>query len=113
MMARKSETKKELSEGGVIVDAGSAVKVRTGDWRTFRPVVDLDKCTGCGICPKFCPDSALKLVDIKGKKKIRVDYEHCKGCLICVAECPFKAYSSEREARADTNTKDYKKEGFM
>ena len=97
---------KSLNAGAVVSEAGNSIRHRTGDWRTFRPVVDLEKCTGCGICVKFCPDSSLKLVDMKGKKKIVVDYEHCKGCLICVTECPFKAYTTEREKQ--TNTCEFK-----
>ncbi len=93
------EKPKKLNIGAVITEAGSAAKNRTREWRTFRPVVNLEKCTGCGICVKFCPDNALKLVDMKGGKKIKIDYEHCKGCLICVDECPFKAFASEREKR--------------
>lgn len=94
-----------FSIAGVITEAGSAAKNRTGEWRTFRPLVDLAKCTGCGICIKFCPDNALRLVDTPDGKKIVVDYEHCKGCMICLAECPFKAYASERESRAGAGAK--------
>ncbi len=106
-----SKPRTKLNAGATITEAGNAAGNRTGEWRTFRPVVDLDKCTGCGICVKFCPDNALKLVDVGGKKKVRVDYGHCKGCLICVGECPFKAYASEIERRADMNAADFKKEG--
>ncbi|NYZ75027.1 4Fe-4S binding protein [Candidatus Micrarchaeota archaeon] len=66
---------------------------KTGSWRSFRPVVDLSKCTKCGICETFCPDYAIE-VTAEGAK---VDYDYCKGCLICVKECPFKAISSQSE----------------
>jgi pyruvate ferredoxin oxidoreductase delta subunit len=115
-MSRQKSEKNEgmkFNEGGAVYDAGNSLRHKTGEWRTFRPVVDHDKCTGCGICVKFCPDNCLKLVDTKGKKKIVIDYDYCKGCLICVTECPFKAYTTERERRSDTNTCDFKKEGFI
>jgi len=100
-----------LNPGAVITEAGNASTKKTGDWKTMRPVIDMAKCTGCGICVKYCPDAALSLADVNGKKKVVVDYYHCKGCLICLGECPFKACTSEVEKRADTNKADFKKEG--
>jgi len=79
--------------GAVVKEPGSSKKNKTGSWRTFRPVVNIDKCIGCGVCEKFCPDSAIKVVD----KKAKVDYNFCKGCLICINECPVKAIEKERE----------------
>jgi pyruvate ferredoxin oxidoreductase gamma subunit len=66
--------------------AANSVLVRTGLWRTMRPVIDHELCHRCTwVCTTFCPDSALH-VDAGGRPEI--DYEHCKGCLICVAVCP-------------------------
>jgi pyruvate ferredoxin oxidoreductase gamma subunit len=76
----------------------TSMQVRTGLWRTMRPVIDLDRCHGCSwICSTFCPDGAV-LVDAEGVPHI--DYDHCKGCLVCVAVCPHHAIDSipEREA---------------
>lgn len=59
--------------------------VRTGLWRTARPVIDLARCRRClWICGTFCPDNAIA-PDRNGDPQI--DYDHCKGCLICVAQC--------------------------
>lgn len=72
--------------------------VKTGLWRTERPVIDLDACKGCWwVCTTYCPDSAV-LVTAEAKPEI--DYDHCKGCLICVEQCPSHAIMSipEREA---------------
>jgi len=60
---------------------------KTGDWRSFRPIVNEEKCTGCALCHFFCPDGAISLVNEKAK----VDYDFCKGCGICAEECPVKA----------------------
>ncbi|MFH1630792.1 MAG: 4Fe-4S binding protein [Candidatus Aenigmatarchaeota archaeon] len=75
---------------------------KTGSWRTFRPNIVKEKCTGCGICVNFCPDGCLMLVDRKDSKSkfpkiAHVDYDYCKGCLVCLNECPFKAITSEKE----------------
>ena len=83
------------------IHAGAtSVEVRTGLWRTMRPVIDYDKCSGCvWICSTYCPDGAIRVRD-DGYPDI--DYDHCKGCLICVAQCPPHAIGSiaENVARA-------------
>lgn len=66
--------------------------VKTGVWRSERPVVDKDKCIGCGVCVMYCPVGAIK----KGKP-VEIDYEYCKGCGICVTTCVPKALSMEKE----------------
>jgi pyruvate ferredoxin oxidoreductase gamma subunit len=66
--------------------AATSVEVRTGVWRTLRPVIDYDRCNRCWwVCSEFCPDSAIKVL-ADGRPEI--DYDHCKGCMICVAQCP-------------------------
>jgi len=78
--------------------AGNSVQVRTGLWRTLRPVPDAARCKHCWwVCSAFCPDSAIR-VTADGTPDI--DYEHCKGCMICVAQCPSHAIQAvpEREA---------------
>jgi pyruvate ferredoxin oxidoreductase gamma subunit len=86
----------------IIHAALTSEAVKTGAWRTLRPVVDLARCNRCWwICSTFCPDGAIQ-VDATGAP--RIDYEHCKGCLICVAQCPPHAIAAlpEREAAART-----------
>ncbi len=81
--------------------AATSVEVRTGLWRTLRPVIDHDRCRGCTwVCSTLCPDGAI-LVDEAGAPQI--DLDHCKGCMICAAVCPPHAIEAvpEREALAD------------
>lgn len=78
----------------------TSVEVRTGLWRTMRPVIDHALCNKCvWVCGTFCPDSAIS-IDTEGRPVI--DYDHCKGCMICVAKCPPHAISAvpEHEAAA-------------
>jgi len=86
----------DVNPGAVVKEPGSSKKNKTGSWRTFRPVVT-EKCTGCKICEWYCPDTAIKVKEIGGKRKAVVDYEYCKGCLICVGVCPQKAIEKEKE----------------
>lgn len=78
--------------------AATSVEVRTGLWRTLRPVIDPNLCHGCTwICSTFCPDGAISR-DASGAPVI--DYDHCKGCLVCVAVCPHHAIHAIPEQRA-------------
>jgi pyruvate ferredoxin oxidoreductase gamma subunit len=84
------------------IHAGAtSVEVRTGLWRTLRPVIEHDRCNRCWwVCSTFCPDGAIN-VDEEGRPNI--DYDHCKGCMICVAQCPPHAISAvlEQVAQAE------------
>jgi pyruvate ferredoxin oxidoreductase gamma subunit len=78
----------------------TSVQVRTGLWRTHRPVIDRDVCRRCAwVCGTFCPDGAIS-VDALGQPVI--DYDHCKGCLVCAAVCPPHAIRVEPERAAAT-----------
>jgi len=74
-------------------DVPSSVEL-TGTWRTFRPVIDLARCTKCNVCWKFCPDVAIVL---DGQGWPVIDYDHCKGCGICEVECAPLAIRMEKE----------------
>ncbi len=100
---------KEIPIGGVIEKSGNALNYKTGGWRTFRPVINSDKCIGCMLCYLYCPDSSILLKkDDKFKfKAYEVDLDHCKGCGICASVCPVKAIEMKRE----TEFKDDKSSG--
>ena len=77
----------------MIVQPNSSLANKTGSWRSYRPVIDKEKCIACGICEKICPDSAA---GIKNKKAF-VDYDYCKGCGLCAKECPVQAIKMAKE----------------
>ncbi len=78
-----------------IAAAGNTTLRKTGDWRVFRPVLNLEKCNGCTLCFVYCPESAISLT---AKDRPIIDYDHCKGCGLCIAECPTQALTAERES---------------
>jgi len=79
----------------------TSLEVRTGLWRTMRPIINYEKCSGCWwVCSTYCPDGAIKVRD-DGMPDI--DYDHCKGCLVCVAQCPPHAIESIPEHVAKEN----------
>ena len=55
--------------------------------------VILDKCTGCALCVKVCPFSAITIVD----KKAVIDLAKCTLCGACVDACKFGAIEIKRE----------------
>lgn len=57
-----------------------------------RPIVDLEKCIGCGICQKACPVDG-KAVHSGNGKKAEYDYKKCIRCYCCQEMCPEKAIS--------------------
>ena len=83
----REKTWKELGIGGV--SPKSSTGFMTGDWKTFMPIRDLEKCTVCVTCVLMCPDGAIRYRKDIGK--IEFDYNFCKGCGICANECPTKA----------------------
>ena len=69
---------------------------KTGEWRTYRPVIDADLCNKCGFCYMYCPEGTISFDKQQGPE---IDYEYCKGCGICVEECPRGAMTLEEVAR--------------
>jgi len=86
-MTSKEKSWKEASLAGVCWK--SSMTYLTGDWKTFKPVRDVTKCTKCLLCTLFCPDAAIHWDPKKGD--IEFDLNYCKGCGICANECPTKA----------------------
>ena len=85
-----------LTKGAVILQPGSTKKYKTGEWRTYKPILALDKCIKCGKCWMVCPDAAIKK---RADGKFEIDYNYCKGCLLCIKECPVKAITSEMDEK--------------
>ena len=80
--------------------AATSVQVKTGAWRTMRPIVDEAQCKHCWwICSTFCPDSAIR---VSAERRPEIDYDHCKGCMICVAICPSHAIEAVPERGTQT-----------
>jgi len=66
---------------------------KTGIWRSLKPVINYDKCTGCFLCWMYCPEGTIDATD----GRVSIDYDYCKGCGICANVCPVKAIEMVRE----------------
>lgn len=73
--------------------ATECASVATGDWRTFKPIVDETVCTKCGTCATYCPDGVM----LKIRDEYKPDYNFCKGCGICANVCPVEAIKMVQE----------------
>jgi pyruvate ferredoxin oxidoreductase gamma subunit len=89
----------DASVSAPVIHAGlTSIEVKTGLWRTLRPVINYERCVKCWwVCSSFCPDGAIHVTE-KGLPEI--DYDHCKGCMICLAQCPPHAIEAIAESEA-------------
>jgi len=54
------------------------------------PLIDLEKCDGCGLCVSVCRSNALMLVD---NAIVVVEMIECNWCTNCEAVCASGAIS--------------------
>jgi len=58
----------------------------------LSPLVDPERCRGCGRCVEICPFDAVKLVpNDRGFYTAEVLHYNCVGCGGCVSRCPVTA----------------------
>jgi len=85
------------------------------------PVIDYDKCTGCGICVADCPKKVLHLVGAehfihvrcsnveKGKDAKAICKAACIKCRLCEKVCPEKAIKVTNVGQGTLAVIDYEK----
>ena len=53
----------------------------------LKPVIDTDKCNGCGLCAKNCKSACIN------SKEHKIDYSRCVACMDCIEICKKGAIS--------------------
>lgn len=56
------------------------------------PVLEEERCTGCGLCEDICRFDALTLVEGEGGSLPVIDEVLCEGCGACMEVCPFDGF---------------------
>jgi len=71
------------------------------------PLIDMQKCTGCGACQAVCPKQVIALAPLaskvhvnckstaKGPEIRKICAAGCIACTLCVKQCPFGAIVME------------------
>ena len=62
----------------------------------FKPVIDMSKCNGCGLCARNCKASCID------SKKHSIDYSRCVTCFDCIDKCHKGAISYTTRFSAKT-----------
>ncbi|HOM72071.1 MAG TPA: electron transfer flavoprotein subunit alpha [Armatimonadota bacterium] len=65
--------------------------------------VSPDKCNGCTLCVKACPQGCIEVKD----KLATIEIDSCNFCGSCVSTCRFRAISIEIEKQAKEDLSQY------
>ena len=71
---------------------------------------DVDRCTGCTLCARICPNRAIEMVEAPEEKREaypktypRIDLGKCCFCGLCQDVCPSGALSMTKGFFLSTN----------
>ena len=64
------------------------------------PMIDFEKCIGCGTCMEFCEEEVFAIED--GKARID-NIDACNACNVCIEECPEEAITFVENGKNEDN----------
>ncbi len=82
----------------------------------FKPVINTEKCNGCGLCAMKCKSECIN------SKEHKIDYSRCVVCFNCIENCTKGAISyslrkgcskSSCQAKGEDSPKDNSRRAFM
>ena len=86
--------------GGALKNLGMGCGSRAGKMEMHsagKPVVEQDKCIGCGQCIKICALNGTSITDHKAS----IDHDKCVGCSRCIGVCPKDAIVASMDEAND------------
>jgi len=95
MVVKNNLVNKKGQEHGGVIENKKENYPPVGDWSQEKPEI-LDGCIACGQCVRFCPEEAITIKEIDGKRKAVVDFDFCKGCRVCEVNCPVKVIKMKK-----------------
>ncbi len=64
----------------------------------LKPVIDTDKCNGCGLCERNCKASCIN------SREHAIDYSRCVACMDCIDKCKRGAIKYTRLSRLSSES---------
>ena len=63
------------------------------------PILNKEKCTGCGLCAIDCPTRALNMLRFREEDLYQLVFRHdsCDSCGICEKSCPEHCLQLEKD----------------
>ena len=71
-----------------------------------RPVIDGEKCIGCGACAQVCPPRLISITDQDDERMLELDYSRCTYCGRCQDVCPTGAAHLSQEFELATDSRE-------
>lgn len=72
-------------------------KVKPTDGLRGKPIWNIEKCIGCGLCQRDCPTKAIEMMGRGKQAEFRIYYDRCAFCAQCVESCPVGAITMTQE----------------
>jgi len=69
------------------INQSSFTNTQTNLQQISFPVIDVNKCSGCGECTNQCPTAAISIIN----NKAVIDLTRCRNCRACQTVCPENA----------------------